>query len=95
MGSELRIAFNCRRLMCPVECLDCRLPVPGGGRGGGWVYGQEMGLITCHQLQHSLYSLLDYLSKFYGQHKRLKHCTEPEEEEEKEEQAEGREAGCI
>lgn len=83
MGSELRIAFNCRRLMCPVECLDCRLPASRGGLGeGSGVYGQEMGLITCHQLQHSLYSLLDYLSKFYGQHKRLKHCTEPEEEEE-------------
>lgn len=34
MGSELRIAFNCRRLMCPVECLDCRLPIPRGVRGG-------------------------------------------------------------
>lgn len=53
--------------MCPVECLDCRLPVSSGG------YAQELGLITCHQLQHSVGLLLDYLSKFYGKHKRLKH----------------------
>lgn len=76
--------------MCPVECLDCCGPGGGAERvaEGGTERERERGGADYMSSAAAFSSLLDYLSKFYGKHKRLKHKQGRGEREE------GR-RGCI
>lgn len=62
--------------MCPVECLDCCGPGGGAERvaeEGGWERKRARGGADYMSSAAAFSSLLDYLSKFYGKQKRLKH----------------------
>lgn len=62
--------------MCPVECLDCCGPGGGAEREaeeGGRERKRARGGADYMSSAAAFSSLLDYLSKFYGKHKRLKH----------------------
>lgn len=65
--------------MCPVECLDCcgtggeAAQEAEGSRERERERGSEGGGADYMSSAAAFSSLLDYLSKFYGKHKRLKH----------------------